>query len=168
MYSRSSVLPLPTQAVISSLKAIRLERYDLPFVNPGWLFAITFLSFTWLELASRRICSRPDSTACNCRYICFWRWEWCLGFSGISNLFWRLWPFEDDGDQLCQHSQRHSHPWFYLACTSSLWTSCWRSPFTQASWLSCLFYILYIGMLLCLTYNEVLIYSSPWLNSELN
>lgn len=47
------------QPVITSLKAIKLVRHDLPFINPGWLFVITFLSFTWPELASRRICSQP-------------------------------------------------------------------------------------------------------------
>lgn len=35
MYSTSSVLPLPTQTVLSSLKAIRLVRHDLPLVNSG-------------------------------------------------------------------------------------------------------------------------------------
>lgn len=36
-YSTSSVVPLSTQPVLSSLKAIRLVRYDLPLVNSGCL-----------------------------------------------------------------------------------------------------------------------------------
>lgn len=88
--------------------------------------------------------------ACSFQYTCFQRWVWHLGFLGIiSNVFWWPWPFQVDGGQLCQHCQhpqRHSHPCFYLLCTSFSWMSCQRSLLIQASWLPCLLYILYIGI----------------------
>lgn len=56
-YSTSSVLSLSRQTVLSSLKAIRLVRHDLPLVNPGCLQLI-FLSLVRPELAYSKFCSQ--------------------------------------------------------------------------------------------------------------
>lgn len=56
MYSISSALPLPTQPVLSSLKAIRLVRHDLTLVNPGCLQSL-FCPFCG-QLAYRKFCSQ--------------------------------------------------------------------------------------------------------------
>lgn len=125
-------------------------------INPGWLFAITFLSFRPPELASRRIWSQhdqahfeADQSVASSTLVFEDGSDVCFLGGIISNLFWRPWPFDGDGGQLCQHSQkhqRHCHPCFYLMHTSCLWTSCQRSLFIQASWLPCSLYIVYIGI----------------------
>ena len=50
-------LLLPTDSVISSQKATRLVKQDLPLIKSCWLSQITSLSRMSLNIASRRICS---------------------------------------------------------------------------------------------------------------
>lgn len=45
------------ELVISSHKAIRLARCHLPLTKSYWLFPVTILSFIYLEMAFRKICS---------------------------------------------------------------------------------------------------------------
>lgn len=101
------------------IKPIRLVRHNLPLMNPCRLFPVTFLSFVFLEMASRRICSITISETavrlfCSSLYIPSWEGcDACLR-QVIRNLSWSLWPFKDDRKQ--PHyvvGQLPEQPWIY-------------------------------------------------------
>lgn len=81
-------LPLSSEPGISSAVA-RLVRYDLPLNSLCWLLAVIFVTFSWLEIISRRVfsitLSGPKTKLCGLHFpgmeiavMCFF---WTSGFS---------------------------------------------------------------------------------------